>query len=305
MGEVRLPLDPMVPISSETVPEGEEWGYQLKWDGIRIIASVRSGEAVLYSRSGLNKNDTYPELAERLSRLKGRFILDGEAVVFDPDKQRPVFQKVLQRERMRRMGTEAAAKYPVTYVLFDLLEWKGASLLKTPYAERYERLRQLFPERAPDLFVTDTFSDWKSLWKWVVEHEWEGIVSKRLESLYHPGKQHRDWFKKKIKQVYDVGIVAFTYREGRLASLVMTLEGAFFGKVSLGLNMSLRQRLDQYARENRAPDSPFPVLPGELKGETVVWLRKPVRARVQGLEVTDAGLLRHPKLIELTLPEGG
>jgi bifunctional non-homologous end joining protein LigD len=300
---LRLPLTPMAPIAEETIPVGEEWGYQLKWDGVRLIAAVRQGRVTLYSRSGRIKNDTYPELVERLRSLPHDCVLDGEAVVFDPDVGRPVFQKVLQRERTGPHGAAAGRRYPVTYVLFDLLELRGAPLLERPFAERDAELRRLFPDRAGDLFVTDTFYDPEPLWEWVLKQQWEGIVSKRLSAPYRPGKQHRDWFKKKIRQTFDVDIVAFTYREGRLASLVMAHRGAFFGKISLGLNMDLRRRLDRYARTHRTDAAAFDRLPGELKGDRIVWLAAPFRAEVQGLEVTAAGLLRHPKIMALHLPD--
>jgi bifunctional non-homologous end joining protein LigD len=301
---IHLPLEPMAPLSDETVPTGHDWGYQLKWDGVRIVASIQSGVVTLYSRQGLIKNDPYPELVQRLRQVKGNLIVDGEAVVFDPDKQRPVFQKVLQRERMVKGSQTALTKYPVTYVLFDLIEWEGRSFLAESYTQRFSKLQALFPDKTSTLFVTDLYTEWQALWQWVVQHEWEGIVSKRMSSPYKPGKQHKDWFKKKIKQTFTVDIVAVTYREGRLASLVMAREGVFFGKISLGLNMTLRQRLDRYAQGQQEEHAAFSPLPAELKGNLLIWLTKPFRASVQGLEVTTAGLLRHPKIIELHLPKG-
>lgn len=304
MGDLQLPIDPMAPIAQETVPTGSQWGYQLKWDGVRLIAAIDHGNVTLFSRQGLIKNATYPDLVERLRKLKGTYIVDGEAVVFDPDVQRPVFQKVLQRERMVKSSGTAAVKYPVTYVLFDLLEFKGQSYLGRPYRERFDTLKSLFPDKSDSLFVTDLYSEWERLWAWVVQHGWEGIISKNMDSLYLPGKKHKDWFKKKTKQVYTVDILAVTYNEGRLASLVMSHENVFFGKISLGLNMDLRRRLDQFAQGHAKQQAPYSPLPAELKSNRIVWLTQPFRATVQGLEVTAAGLLRHPKIIELHLPKG-
>lgn len=304
MGDLQLPIDPMAPIAQETVPTGDQWGYQLKWDGVRIIAVIDHGTVTLYSRQGLIKNATYPDLVERLRQLKGTYIVDGEAVVFDPDVQRPVFQKVLQRERMVKSSGAAAAKYPITYVLFDLLELDGRSYLHHTYRDRFEKLRSLFPDKSDALFVTDLYPDWEGLWAWVVQHGWEGIISKNMDSPYVSGKKHKDWFKKKTKQIYTVDILAVTYNEGRLASLVMSHENVFFGKISLGLNMDLRRRLDQYAQGHAMQQAPYSSLPSELKGIRIVWLSQPFQATVQGLEVTTAGLLRHPKIIELHLPKG-
>jgi bifunctional non-homologous end joining protein LigD len=229
-----------------------------------------------------------------------RCLLDGEVVAFDPAENRPVFQKVLQRERSGTAGSSDAA---ISYVLFDLLQEGDEDLRDRPYRERHERLKQLFPgEPSPSLFVTDLFSDGEALWRWVETNGWEGMVSKRLASPYREGKRHQDWFKKKTAVVSDVQIVGVVIREGRVASLVMVRDGQFYGRVSLGLNERSKQIIRQYAVSQLAPDSPFRTMPAELKGEQVLWLAKPFVCRVRGLEVTSAGLLRHPKLeaIDLT-----
>src|SRR5690554_6316434 len=112
---IQLPLEPMIPIANEEMPVGKDWGYQLKWDGVRIIAKVHEGQVELYSRNKLNKNLVYPEIVLYLANLDISCIVDGEMIVFDPQRQRPVFQKVLQRER------QIGSSHPISYVLFDLI----------------------------------------------------------------------------------------------------------------------------------------------------------------------------------------
>src|SRR5690554_2378488 len=156
---MKLPIIPMAPINHDVIPYGKDWGYQLKWDGVRIIAQLNNDNVTLYSRNGLIKNATYPELARKLAKLSKHMIVDGEAIVFDPIKQRPSFPMVLQRERLKvtHRIESAIHTHHITYVLFDLIEQDGEDLRGLSYLERYERLLSVFPAKEDWLFVTDLF----------------------------------------------------------------------------------------------------------------------------------------------------
>lgn len=299
-----LPGEPMAPIVSNIIPAGEDWGYQLKWDGVRLLARITDGRVELFSRKLIPKNSAYPELVEILGQVKGSCVLDGEAFVFDNDKQRPVFRKVLERERLRSPSSilRAGAHEPVRYALFDLLYAEGVDWRSRPYEERHQELLRLFPEKQERLFVTDLFYNGDDLWNWIENRGWEGIVSKRLSSPYREGKKHKDWLKKKISLVEEVTIVGYTFNEGRLASLIMMWDGLYYGRVSLGLNEDIKRKLLlklQNQMKGSEPYSPFVTLPGDLKGLSVIWLEEPFLCTVTGLEVTDAGVLRHSKIVSL------
>ncbi|GLX66012.1 RNA ligase family protein [Paenibacillus glycanilyticus] len=308
-----LPAEPMIPIADERIPVEPGWIYQIKWDGVRIVATVNDdGRIDLYSRKLLNKNAVYPEIHRTLQEQAvklGPCMLDGEIVYYDG--VRPNFQMVLTRERS--FGGEpspSSSQGRVLYVLFDLLQDGDQDLRPLPYAARHERLLAKMKEiRSDRLLISDLYTDPDSLWKWVDEHEWEGIVSKKLDSPYKEGKAHRDWLKKKRAILLDVGIVGVKRRDGRAASLVMSDQGRFVGSVSLGLDEAMRETLGQMLqlRKSDAPSwpMPFPSLPAELKGESIIWLPSPLPCRVTGLELTSAGLLRHPKLVSFGLPPAG
>lgn len=298
---MQLPIIPMAPVSDDEIPHGEDWGYQLKWDGVRIIAHMNDDSVTLYSRNGLIKNTTYPELARNLAMLPGRMVLDGEAIVFDPIKQRPSFPMVLQRERLRQPNRieGAAQTLHITYVLFDLIEQDGEDLRGLTFQERHERLKQAFPTKNDWLFVTDLFTDGPSLWQWVESNSWEGMVSKRLSAPYREGKHHRDWLKKKTKQQFEASIVGLTFKEGRLlSSLIIMMNGQYAGRVSGGLNESLKHRILQLPNHSK---SPFLQLHSDLKNVKLVWLTKPFTAIVSGQEISDYGLIRHPQIVKLEL----
>lgn len=323
-----LPADPMAPIADNEIPSGGDWCYQLKWDGVRILARVGAdGNVELYSRSMFLKNPIYPEIARLLSRKAaelGPCLLDGEVVWWNG--VRPNFQQVLKRERSRGTSigsaaprspysrqepraADASADAPagsagaIVYVLFDLLADGEEDLRALPYEDRYRRLNAKVPVKEPQLFVTDTFADGEALWQWVEANQWEGVVSKRWSSPYREGKKHRDWLKKRTAVLLDVDIVGLKWRSGMIASLVMAYDGAYLGSVSSGLNEPLRKVLVSTFRPGTgdahvpARPCPFAALPDDLKREEVQWLQLPFRCRVSGLEITSAGQLRHPKLV--------
>ncbi|QYR19108.1 DNA ligase [Paenibacillus sp. sptzw28] len=285
------PFIPMSPVYSDIIPEGKDWVYQLKWDGYRIIASARSGHVGLYSKKMLEQNSEYPELVQALSKLEGEFILDGEVIVMDAEIMRPSFQKLQQRGKL----TE---REPVQYMLFDLLNMDGNDLRKLPYRERHALLKRLASAWGPPFFVADVYEDGRALWEWVQINGWEGVISKRLGSLYKEGKEHKDWYKRKAALRLEPEAVGILFNEGRAASLVMRMDGAYIGRVSSGLNTREKAellKLDMSASMKLYFDS----LPAGLKGETVRWLAEPLSIEVTGAERTEGGLIRHPKLLSI------
>ncbi|GGG63422.1 ATP-dependent DNA ligase [Paenibacillus radicis (ex Gao et al. 2016)] len=305
--------EPMIPVSTDKLPQEPGWVYQLKWDGVRMIALLDgNGDIQLYSRKLLRKEAVYPEIVRALTMLTkelGSCVLDGEVVYWDG--LRPNFQKVLQRERIGGVTSNENNKGEgrILYVVFDLLQDGQEDLRPLPFHERHKRLAaKLGSIRSERIMTTDLFSDAEALWKWVVEHRWEGVVSKRADSPYREGKKHHDWLKKKTALLLDVGIVGVKRREGRAASLVMADpdSGCFFGSVSLGLDDEMRRMIGEMLQlRSESPPSwpmPFDSLPAELKGEEVIWLPAPMPCRVTGLEITSAGLLRHPKLVSFGRP---
>ncbi|MBD2847142.1 DNA ligase [Paenibacillus sp. IB182496] len=309
-----MPAEPMAPLVARTLPEGDAWGYQLKWDGVRLLAEIKSaGEVALYSRRLLRKDSVYPEIVRALRKQAHALedcLLDGELVYWDGD--RPSFAKVLQRERAGATG-RSSAEGRLLYVVFDLLVSGGRDVRNRPLRERHELLQQLLQRAgagAPSsaLLPCELYRSGADLWSWVEARSWEGVVAKRLDGPYREGKRHDDWRKVKTALRLPVDIVGLKLREGRVASLVMAEDGAFVGSVSLGLSEAMRELLRQrLVPPPQAPTLPCPFvqLPAELTGARIVWLAEPLPCRVTGLERTAAGLLRHPKLLGFGRDESG
>ncbi|MEC0246445.1 DNA ligase [Paenibacillus chitinolyticus] len=294
------PFLPMSPILTNTLPEGDEWMYQLKWDGFRILAFVDNGKVELFSKKMLSKNRNYPDLIEALEKLTGTFVLDGEAVILDPATGRPSFQKMQQRDKLTdpALIRRAVAREPVHYMLFDVLQIGEEDLRGIPFKERFRRLEELAAGWKPPLYRTDLYGDAGTLWEWVTANEWEGVIAKRAGSLYREGKEHKDWFKRKRAVRHEVQAVGFLLKEGRLASLVMSREGRYFGRVSSGLNERVKREL-RGLKTGRIIEDYFMGTPEGLRSAEVLWLEQPLTILVTGREVTESGLLRHPKLLAL------
>jgi bifunctional non-homologous end joining protein LigD len=174
----------------------------------------------------------------------------------------------------------------------------GNDLRTLPYRERHAHLKRLASAWGPPFFVADVYEDGGALWDWVKNNGWEGVISKRLESQYREGKEHRDWYKRKAALQLELEAVGILFNEGRAASLVMRMNGAYIGRVSSGLNNREKAellKLDMGGEMKQYFDS----LPAGLRGETVRWLAKPLPIEVTGAERTEGGLIRHPKLLSI------
>lgn len=300
----RLPAPPMSPLLSSHIPTGAGWTHQLKWDGVRILALCSPGSVQLYSKKLLNKTSIYSEVTGMLNQwartLQHPVLLDGEVVVMDPKTMRPSFPLVLQRERTRSQGAGAALQ--AIYVLFDLLACNGKDIRAWPYSERYDRLISLPIPSTERCFVTDCFDDGDALWQWVNERGWEGIVSKRLDSPYVEGKQHRDWIKKKKDMQLESFAIGYVRKDNRPSSIVLAdSTGQYMGKASIGLDELRRQLLTAWAIKHPADRPTTHGLPASLSKEQIIWYRHPIPCLIGALEYTDAGLLRHPRILTLPL----
>jgi bifunctional non-homologous end joining protein LigD len=297
-----LPFTPMLPILANEIPSGKEWIHQLKWDGYRIIAWVDNGKVELYTKKMLPINNKFPELVEVLSQLKGTFLLDGEAVILDSMTHRPSFQKLQQRDKKRDSKTlqSSAEREQVQYIIFDLLQAGKENLRSLSFIERHDRLQEVGTGWSAPLFLTDLFEDGEALWRWVVKNNWEGVVSKRKSSQYKEGKEHRDWYKRKTILDMEVEIIGILIKEGRLSSLVTRKDSIYRGRTSLGLNEKIKSVLMGLPAEKKSTDY-FPTLPEGLRNEKIMWLNKPFLAEVTGTEITESGLLRHPKIVSLEI----
>ena len=178
-----FPLKPMLATRIEEPFNHSDWIYEVKLDGYRIISQVINNQASLLSRGQLNYTDKYPEAAEALSQINYNAVFDGEVIVIGKDSK-PSFNLLLHY----RKG------YNIKYYIFDILWYNGINLMKKPLKERRELLKQNFPE-SDILKLSEDFEDGISLFNRIKEMGGEGIVAKKKDSIYIPGRRVQSWLK--------------------------------------------------------------------------------------------------------------
>ena len=174
---------PMEPKTSKVLREDPGFFYQVKWDGVRILAFGENGNVHLQGRSLKNKTTLYPELAVLPELVRGKsFILDGEMIALN--NGRPSFFAVMQRERAAPGSVVLMEKnVPVFYMLFDLLYLNGKWLLKCPWEKRQEMLMDVL-DKNERIHVTPSYENGDLLLQTVRAYKMEVLWPKRRQPLY-------------------------------------------------------------------------------------------------------------------------
>jgi len=281
-GKVR----PMLAHSAQGPFDGPDWLFEVKWDGYRAVAFLEGNRTRLQSRNLKDLTGSYPTLAELHKHLDGTHaVIDGEIVALR--EGRPDFQ-TLQR------GTG-----PVIYVAFDILELDGRTLTRTPLAERKQVLTGKLG-RAPELIHSrGVMGQGEQFYRAAVESGLEGVVAKRLDSLYHPGRRTRDWLK--VRNVRKSFALVTGYTRGADArpfgSLVLGVlddGGRLIYAGHVGTGFDEREMLSLV--EHLGPPAGCPLAGGEprrFRGR-VTWVEPRHVVEVEYLEWTREGRLRHP-----------
>ena len=284
---------PMLATPSEALPAGAGWIFEVKWDGYRAVARVRGGEAELWSRTGLDLGGRFAPIVRALPRALRTpdCVVDGEVCALD-EQGRPRFS-LLQRD-------EGA----LVYELFDVLEVDGAPLLDLPLVERRSRLEALVDTGSTAVRVSGAFEDGAPLLEAARREGLEGVVAKRAESRYQPGKRTRDWLKVKTRERQEFLIAGYTRGEGRrsgsFGALVLAVrrgeELVFAGNCGTGFSEAETRRLLRKLRPLERKTSPFPTPPRmpRVRSEDVVWVTPKLVVEVEFAEWTRDGRLRAP-----------
>ena len=295
VSQARSVYRPMLATLSGDVPAGAGWLFEVKWDGYRAIATMRSGEVELRSRNGNSLNERFPTVVSALVRALRTpdCVLDGEVVAIGPDG-RATFSAMQQGKQ----GTT------YVYVAFDALEVEGEPLVGLPLTERRERLARLVDKRRGGVQLSDAFEDGHTLYEAAKEQRFEGIIAKRADSVYEPGRRSRNWLKIKTHGRQEFVIAGYTKgqgrRSGRFGSLVLAVsEGGglrYAGNVGTGFDDGEIEKLLALLRPLERPTAPFdevPKMPKVRKGD-VVWVEPELVCEVEFVEWTHDGRLRAP-----------
>lgn len=283
------------------LPDGPEWLFEVKWDGMRLLADVVDGGLSLASRSGRDVTANFPELAE-LARLAPDVLLDGEVVLLDGGI--PSFAALADRMHAA-VGQGAALARPVTFMVFDVLRLYGVPLLDRPLHERRATLERLDTASVPAVALSPTYTDGRALLAATGQRGMEGVVAKRRDGVYRPGHRSPGWVKVTHRRT-QVCLVGGWRPEGagtagvadsRIGALLLGVPDAdglrYAGRVGAGLTAAaaqrvLRQRLVPSDRPPFAGRVPRPDATGAR------WCEPLTVVEVAHLGWTEAGRLRQP-----------
>lgn len=305
------PLPDLVPMMATLVEESfdrDGWFFEPKWDGVRALA-VCSDETALFSRNGNDITQTYPELRKLHERTVAvEAVIDGEIVAMH--EGRPSFERLQSRINLRneRDIERATKECPVTFVAFDLLYLDGRSLIAKPFTERRALLEELF---VPAGFVSVSPSipnEGKLLYEATEAQGLEGIVAKRGDSPYRPGRRSKDWLKIKTTHTADVVIGGWSRGEGSrdryFGSVLVGVyddEGLrFIAAVGSGFTDKMLEQTMPLLRDLEIDDNPFTTDPRKDKsvwGKPIKdphWVEPMLVGTVEFRELTSSGRLRAP-----------
>jgi bifunctional non-homologous end joining protein LigD len=297
-------IAPMLARAAALPRDDGRWAHEIKWDGVRAIAYSQPGALTLQSRNLNDVTGQYPELG-RLNRALGSHsaVLDGEIVGFD-EEGRPSFAALQHRTQVASAARarRLAARAPVTYMIFDVLWLDGHSLMGMPYTERRELLAGLRLEgerwQTPGYLV----GNGPEVLQASAAQGLEGIVAKRLDSTYEPGRRTKSWVK--VKNVARQAFVVAGWmpgkgkREENIGALLVGVNDEhrllrYAGRVGSGFSdqelARLKRLLAPLARA-RSPFAPGPIEPPR----GAVFCEPRLVAEIEFTEWTKQGSLRHP-----------
>ncbi|MFB8279619.1 ATP-dependent DNA ligase [Nocardia colli] len=281
-------LSPMLAAPGDvTDQDADEWAFETKWDGFRLIAEIDSGTLTLRSRVGNVVTARYPGIASLADELAGHsVVLDGEAVVFDD-------------HGVANLGLLQADAARAVFVAFDVLYLNGTSLVRKRYSDR-RRVLEALAGTAPSMLVPPRLDgSGADAVRYSQDHGMEGVIAKRKDSVYLPGKRGHSWVKQRNWRTQAVVIGGWRRSDARnFKSLLVGIpyEGRliYVGRVGTGFNDADMQELAKRLGPAERKTSPFD---NELTAEErkeAVWVTPKIHGTVRFMNWTETGRLWHP-----------
>jgi DNA ligase D-like protein (predicted ligase) len=298
-------VEPMECLSVAELPEGSQWLWEIKLDGYRALAVKSSSNVTLFSRRKKSLNTRFPYIVEALSDLPDGTVVDGELVGLD-DSGRPDFNL------LQNFQAEASR---IHYYIFDLLVCKDRDLTRLPLVERRALLKSLVVIRDKRIRISDYVEAGATeLLAAVREQQLEGIVGKRKDSLYEPGKRSGAWIKYRVNRAQEFVIGGYFPGPHGFDSLIVGYYDGdnlmYVARTRNGFVPASRRQVFSKVKHLVATECPFVNLPETRKarwGEALtaekmkkcVWVHPEAVAQIEFLEWTEADGLRHSKFVAL------
>ncbi len=293
-------VEPMLAEAASEPPDAEDYLYELKWDGIRALIALDEGMLTIRSRSGRDVTRLFPELADPTAFGAACGLFDGEVVCLD-EEGRPDFARVISR--LHRAGDLAVdlgrSTSPVYCYLFDCLYLDGRAVVQEPLHRRRAWLEDAL-RLGTSYRMSRVVEDGRAFFDAIRRMGLEGIMAKRRDSAYLPGRRGRDWLKIKVRHTADCLILGYTKGSGVREDTFGALHLGYFdhgvllyrGKVGSGFSEGgleeVRAALAPLQRVQR------PVEPPPDDDATTTWVEPALVCEVEYASLTEGGTLREP-----------
>ncbi|AWH86595.1 DNA ligase D [Flavobacterium album] len=278
------------------------WSYEVKWDGYRALAYIKSGEAELLSRNNKSFTEKYYPIAAAMGKWDFDAVLDGELLVIKKNGKADF--GALQNWRSEADGD-------LVYYAFDLLWYDGKDITGLPLSERQAILKDILPADDDRIRLSEVFtSGGLDFFAAAQKMGLEGIMAKKSDSLYTPDSRSKEWLKIKVNQRQEVVIGGFTNNEGSSKLFSSLLLGVYkngkldyVGKVGTGFTVKMQKEMMEAFRPFITKKSPFAYEPDINKPSrfrpdppkaVATWLKPELVCEVSFTEVTSDGVFRHP-----------
>lgn len=284
-------IRPMLIAEMQEPFDSPDFLYELKLDGERCLAYLDGESTVLQNKRGLFLNPRYPELCQIHRLAKTKCVLDGELAVLADGK--PKFSEIQRRSMLTnkfRIDMESK-KLPACFTAFDILYFQDHSVMDIPLTQRKQLLKKAIGENSRLAISRHIQEKGVALYNLAAQQELEGIVAKKIDSLYHPGKRTKDWIKFKNLKDDDFIICGYIEKGGGVISLVLGQYDAAGNVVDKGhVTMGVPQ--DSFRIISREAKG-APLFPQKPRYD-VRWLRPVLVCTVRYMEKTGTGGLRQP-----------
>ena len=289
-------IKPMLATATKNIFDDNNWIYEIKWDGYRMVSHILGGEVQLYSRNGISFNQKFKLLAKDLRQISQDVVLDGEVVLVDKNG-------IPQFQRLQHYDEQTLCD--LRYYVFDMLWLNGHSMLNLPLIDR----KSLIPDVIADLnhtFYCDHIeTDGTDFFEDAVEQGLEGVIAKKADSRYFPGVRTENWLKIKAVKTQEVLICGYTEPSegsGYFGSLVLGVhrngELEYAGNCGSGFSQNAQKELLKKMKKLETDKRPFSSKIN-TKGRKIHWMKPELICEVKFTEWTDSGSLRHPVYLGL------
>ncbi len=298
------PVIPFEPITSNEIPQGDQWISQVKWDGVHVLTYSDGDVVKLFNRKQNERTMQFPEFTNIERYCTGdSVILDGEIIAFHNGK--PSFHDVMRRDGIRKKENveHARRKTNLTYMIFDVLYYNGEWVTEKSLEDRQQLLLEIIISQE-DVQLVNNFRDGEGLFRAIKEQGMEGIISKRLDSSYVINGKNDRW--RKIKNYRDLVAVigGVTFRNGIVNAILLGLydeEDKFWyighagtGRLSKVEWRELTERIQLLVIKER----PFVNQPDRTKD--AIWIKPLITVKIQYAEWAEGRSLRQPSIQAFT-----